>query len=65
MDLGALVLAVPVALDGESGAANNTAIGAISVASVVAGYLVLAALWYFVFRKKAREKRDSGSGSED
>jgi hypothetical protein len=65
MNLGALVLAVPVALDGESGAANNTAIGAISVASVVAGYLVLAALWYFVFRKKAHEKHDRGSGSDD
>lgn len=60
MELVALALTVPVALDGESAAGNNTAIGLISVVSILVGYLVLAALWYFVFRKKAREKRDKG-----
>jgi hypothetical protein len=25
--------------------------------SIVCGYLLLAGLWYFVFRAKAREKR--------
>jgi hypothetical protein len=59
--LCALVLALPVALDGESVGANSTAVGAISVASVIAGYLLLAALWYFVFRKKARDRRDRRS----
>ena len=33
----------------------------ISVVSIVFGYLLLAALWYFVFRDKAREKRGKDS----
>jgi hypothetical protein len=33
----------------------------VSVVSIVFGYLLLAALWYFVFRGKAREKRRKGS----
>ena len=57
MDLVPLVLSLPFALDGESANANNTAIGVISVVSIIAGYLLLAALWYFVFSGKAREKR--------
>jgi hypothetical protein len=57
MTLTALLLSLPVALDGESAAGNNSALGVISVVSIVCGYLLLAALWYFVFREKAREKR--------
>ena len=61
MNLAALTLLVPLALDGESASANNTAIAVISLVSIVSGYLLLAALWYFVFREKAREKRRRGS----
>jgi amino acid transporter len=57
MALAALLLTLPLALDGESSNSGNTAIGVISVVSIVFGYLLLAALWYFVFRGKAREKR--------
>jgi hypothetical protein len=52
-----LLLSVPFALDGESVTNNNEAIAIISVVSIAAGYILLAALWYFVFREKAREKR--------
>jgi hypothetical protein len=57
----ALALLLPVALDGEAVSSNNTAVAVISVISIVSGYLLLAALWYFVFRQKAREKRRKGS----
>jgi hypothetical protein len=57
----ALALFLPVALDGEAVSSNNTAVAVISVISIVSGYLLLAALWYFVFRQKAREKRRKGS----
>jgi hypothetical protein len=56
----ALLLSVPLALNGESGA-GNTAIGVISVVSIVSGYLLLWALWHFVFRERAREKRKRAS----
>jgi hypothetical protein len=56
-----LALLVPVALDGEAVSSNNTAIAVISVVSIVSGYLLLAALWYFFFRSKARQKRGKGS----
>lgn len=62
MDPGALLLSLPFALDGESANSNNTAIAVISLVSIVSGYLLLAALWYFVFREKAREKRRKGPG---
>jgi hypothetical protein len=61
VSVAALVLSLPVALDGESVSSNNTAIAVISLVSIVSGYLLLAALWYFVFREKAREKRKKGS----
>ena len=57
MGLATLILSVALALDGESSNAKNTALAVISVVSIVFGYLLLAALWYFVFRGKAREKR--------
>jgi hypothetical protein len=59
---GFLAGAIPLALDGESAAeagGSGTAIAVISVVSIVAGYLLLAGLWYFVFREKARAKRRS------
>lgn len=61
MDLVTLVLSLPVALDGESVGRDNTAIAAISVVSIISGYLLLAALWYFVFRAKVRERRTKDS----
>ena len=64
MTFAALLLALPVALDGESVSGNNTAIGVISVVSIGVGYLVLAALWYFVFRDKTRAKRKKDSSPE-
>jgi hypothetical protein len=59
----ALVLHLPLALDGEAEAeagGNGTAIAIVSAVSIVFGYLLLAALWHFVFREKARAKRRKG-----
>jgi hypothetical protein len=52
-----LMLALPLALDGESAAGNSTYIGVLSVVSIVFGWLLLAALWHFVFSAKARRRR--------
>jgi hypothetical protein len=65
MTVAALALALPMALDGEASAnSNNTAIGVISVVSIIFGYVVLAALWYFVFRDKERHRRRKGSSPD-
>ncbi len=56
-----MLLSVPIALDGEAASGNNSALGVISVLSIVVGWVLLAALWYFVFRRKASEKRDDRS----
>jgi hypothetical protein len=37
--------------------AKSTGLGVISLVSIVFGYLLIAGLWYFVFREKARTKR--------
>jgi len=58
------LLSVPLALDGESITGDNEAIAIISVVSIASGYILLAGLWYFVFREKAREKR-RGKGRPD
>jgi hypothetical protein len=47
-----LILLAPLALDGESVNNGNNAIAAVSLVSIVGGFLLLGALWYFVFRKK-------------
>jgi hypothetical protein len=57
LTIAALIGSLPVALDGEAVTSNNTAIAVLSVVSIVLGYLLLAGLWYFVFRDKARAKR--------
>ena len=58
----ALLLAVPLALDGESALGNsNVALAIISIVSIVFGYALLAALWRFVFSPRARRRR----GEED
>jgi hypothetical protein len=49
---------LPLALDGESaGSGNSTGIAVISLVSMVFGYVLLFALWWFVFRDKRRSKR--------
>jgi predicted permease len=60
MDLGMPALSLLLALDGESATGNSTGIAVISLVSIVFGYLLLAGLWYFVFRDKDRAKRKKG-----
>jgi hypothetical protein len=52
---------VPLALGGESITGNGTAIAVLSTISIVGGYLLLAGLWYFVFRDKS-PKAPEGDG---
>jgi hypothetical protein len=56
----ALMLAPPTALGGESVTDTNTGIAVISLVSIVFGYLLIAALWYFVFSARARSRRRRG-----
>ncbi len=63
--LGSLILSIPLALDGEAVSANNTGIAVLAAVSMVACYVGLAALWFFVFREKARTKRKKGSPPPD
>ena len=53
----ALVLAVPLALDGESAGGNSTGLAVIAIVSMISGYLLLAGLWHFVFSARARRRR--------
>ncbi len=55
--LALLLHHLPLALDGESAGNNNTGLDVISVVSMAGGYLLLAGLWWFVFRDKARARR--------
>ncbi len=52
-----MTISIPLALDGEAVTTSNTALAIIAAVSMVFGYLLLAALWYFVFSTKARERR--------
>lgn len=61
ISLLSLIAAVPLALDGESAGASNTGIAVIALVSMVSCYVLLAALWYFVFRDKSRSKRNKDS----
>jgi hypothetical protein len=50
----------PLALDGEAAAetgGNGALIAALSAVSLVLGYLVLFALWRYVFSAKAKARR--------
>ncbi|HLH13519.1 MAG TPA: hypothetical protein VKV16_01920 [Solirubrobacteraceae bacterium] len=58
--LARLALALPVALDGEAEGANSTDLGIVSVVSIAVGYVVLFALWWFVFRDRAKARRKKG-----
>jgi hypothetical protein len=60
-----LILSIPLALDGEAVSANNTGIAVLAAISMVACYVGLAALWFFVFREKARTKRKKNSPPPD
>ena len=54
---------VPLALDGESvveRGGNGTAIAVVSVVSVAFAYVLLFALWRYVFSPKARARRNRG-----
>jgi hypothetical protein len=61
ISLGVLVSGVaPLALDGESVSevgGNGTAIAIVSLVSIVACYVLLFALWRYVFSAKAKAKR--------
>jgi hypothetical protein len=51
---------VPLALGGEAAAGtggDGTAIAVVSVVSIVGGYLLLFALWWYVFSDRAKAKR--------
>jgi hypothetical protein len=58
---GTLVATViPLALDGESASeagGNGTAIAVVSAVSIVFAYVLLFALWRYVFSAKARGRR--------
>jgi hypothetical protein len=56
-----LILSAPLALDGESVGNGNTGLAIITVVSIVLGYVLLGALWWFVFRDRSRSKRDKDS----
>jgi hypothetical protein len=46
-----------LALDGESATGNSTGIAVIALVSMVSGYVLLAALWWFVFRDRDKVRR--------
>jgi hypothetical protein len=51
---------LPLALGGETlseGRGSGTAIAVVSAVSIVVGYLLLFALWRYVFSSKAKAKR--------
>jgi hypothetical protein len=51
---------LPLALDGEAvseSGGNGTAIAVISAVSIAAGYVLLFALWRYVFSSKAKARR--------
>ncbi|HWY90287.1 MAG TPA: hypothetical protein VNY31_06400 [Solirubrobacteraceae bacterium] len=64
--VGSLV-ASPLALDGDAAAetgGSGEAIAVVSVISIVGGYLLLFALWRYVFSEKAKVKRREPPGRD-
>jgi hypothetical protein len=57
-------LALLVALDGESGpVSDSTAVAVVVAVSIAFGWILLGALWWFVFRdpeKRRRSRRSRG-----
>jgi len=64
MHLALLLIRLPPALDGESAGNGNAALAAISIISMIFGWLLVAGLWWFVFRDKARARRRERNGSD-
>jgi len=64
MHLAVLLIQIPLALDGESAGNGSTGLAAISIVSMVFGWLLIAGLWWFVFRDKARARRRERDRSE-
>lgn len=64
MDTIAGLLSLPLALDGESAANGNAELAVLSLVTMVFGYLLLAALWYFVFSARARRRREKRDDPE-
>ncbi len=63
MTLHAAATALVLALDGESvSSSNSTGIAVIALVSMVSGYVLLAALWWFVFRDRSRSRRRREKG---
>jgi hypothetical protein len=58
--LATMILSPPIALGGESAGGESIGIAVISAVSLVVGYLLIAALWYFVFSERARTRRKGG-----
>jgi hypothetical protein len=57
---GSALAIVPLALDGESVAetgGSGEVLAIVSVVSIAVGYVVLFALWRYVFSAKAKAKR--------
>jgi hypothetical protein len=55
---------LPLALGGDSLTSDNSAIAVISLLSIVAGYALLAGLWYFVFRQNPKDKEAERRAAE-
>lgn len=54
------LLFLPLALDGEAAVehgSSGTTLAVVSAVSIVGGYLLLYALWRFVFSDRAKAKR--------
>jgi hypothetical protein len=64
MLLALALIRIPLALDGESAANGSTGLAAISIVSMIFGWLLIAGLWWFVFRDKARARRRERERSE-
>jgi hypothetical protein len=64
MSVLGVVIAVPVGLDGDSLAGNSAAIAGLALASMIIGYVLLAGLWYFVFRRSPAEREADRQAQE-
>jgi hypothetical protein len=66
MASASLIASLTLALGGEAVTGNNTGLAILSLVSMVIGYVLIAALWYFVFRdgSRSKRKRDSSDSSD-
>jgi len=61
MHLASLILA----LDGEAVSSSSNGLAIVSLVSIVGGYVVLAALWFFVFRDRSSQNTNSEKDSQE